>query len=162
MISTIVFLIGIIPLRFLLHEIGHATGAGLTSNSDIHIYLGPNHEQNKQNFRIGRFHFHLQFAYMGFCVWEGGLNKRQRFFSLIGGPLMTLLVMSGFLILRDTAPAGGVRTLFVRAAEFNLILFFSTILPFRYPRWMGKTMAGFPTDGLQLIGLFQNDVETEE
>lgn len=162
MLVSLVFFIGIIPLSFLLHEIGHGLGAVLMSDSDIHIYLGTKDEKNKQNFRIGRFTFHLQFAYMGFCRWDEDLTKRQNFFSLISGPLMTLLLMGSFLFLRDVVPEGNLRTLFVKAAEFNLILFLSTIIPFRYPRWMGKTMAGFPTDGLQLLWLFQNAAETKE
>lgn len=157
----IIFYIIVIPLSFLLHEIGHGIGVVLTSKSQAHIYLGSKNEQNKINFRLGRFCFHLQLAYMGFCGWEDGLNKRQKFFSLISGPLTTLLLMVMFLFLRDHVGDGDVRTLFVKAAEFNLILFLSTIIPFRYPCWMG-TMAGYPTDGLQLIGLFQNEIETEE
>lgn len=160
MFYIIIYLIGIIPLSFLLHEIGHGVGAVLTSKSHVHIYLGSKDEQNKMNFRLGRFFFHLQFGYMGFCRWEEDLNKRQKFFSLIGGPVTTFLMMGVFLLLRDNVGEGSIRTLFVKAAEFNLFLFLSTIIPFRYPRWMG-TIAGYPTDGLQLIWLFQDENETE-
>lgn len=78
MIISIIFFIGIIPLSFLLHEIGHGLGTVFMPDSDVHIYLGAKDEQNKQNFRIGRFFFHLQLAYMGFCSWDGDLTKRDK------------------------------------------------------------------------------------
>lgn len=49
----IVFYIGIIPLGFLLHEIGYGLGVALTSKSQVHIYLGSKDKQNKMNFCIG-------------------------------------------------------------------------------------------------------------
>lgn len=72
---------------------GHAVGTVLSSDKHVHIYLGSRGKENKENFHIGRLHFHIQYAFSGFCKWGTGLNRRQRFISLIGGPLLSFIMM---------------------------------------------------------------------
>src|SRR5699024_5124578 len=89
-ILNLVFFVG--PTCLLFHEIGHGIGVIATSKSRVHIYLGMRDKNNKENFRLGRLHFHIQWSFTGFTYWEEGLGKRQSAIALVGGPLMSLVL----------------------------------------------------------------------
>lgn len=92
MLIFLLFYLIIWPLTVLLHEIGHGLGVVFTSKCHAHIYLGNTDEKNRENFRIGRLHFHIIWSYKGYCYWGNELNNQQRVISLISGPAMSLLV----------------------------------------------------------------------
>lgn len=153
---NIVLLIFIVPLSLLMHEVGHGIGTILTSKTHhAHIYLGDTGENNKENFRIGRLHFHVQWAFTGWCRWGGELNKRQSFFILIGGPLMTAFIMTTCLLLLRLEIDGWGRTLLVIIAETNFLVLLFTLIPNQLPRWFGPRWS-FPSDGLQLLRLLMS------
>ena len=159
-VNYIIFLV-FIPLSLLLHETGHALGTVLSSDNHVHIYLGSRGEENKENFHIGRLHFHIQYAFSGFCRWGTALNRRQRFISLIGGPLMSFLMTGVAAILLNFVPNGVVKTFLGGFAEVNLFLVVSTLIPFQLPRWFGEQFS-FPSDGLQIIRLFRKEKMLEK
>lgn len=70
-----VILIFVIPICILLHEVGHGIGVISFSKSDVHIYLGVINENNKENFRLGRLHFHIKWGYVGYAHWGEGLKR---------------------------------------------------------------------------------------
>ncbi|WP_404469600.1 hypothetical protein [Sutcliffiella horikoshii] len=154
MLLFILFYILVIPICVLLHEIGHGLGVVSLSKSDVHIYLGKRNKENKENFRIGRFHFHIVWSYVGFAYWKGNLNKRQRIGALAGGPIMSLLLVFIFGWIALLVPQGDLRSFFLGATFLNLSMFLFTILPMTYPRWMGS-LYGHPSDGLQLLRLLR-------
>ncbi|MGD6778144.1 MULTISPECIES: hypothetical protein [Bacillaceae] len=154
MLLFILFYILVIPICVLLHEIGHGLGVISLSKSDVHIYLGKRTKENKENFRIGRLHFHIVWSYVGFAYWEGNLNKRQRTAALAGGPVMSLLLVFIFGLIALLVPQGDLRSFFLGATFLNLSMFFFTIIPMTYPRWMGS-LHGHPSDGLQLLRLLR-------
>ena len=58
---NLILILIVVPTSLMLHEIGHGIGTALTSKTHhVHIYLGDVGDNNKENFQIGRFHFHLQ------------------------------------------------------------------------------------------------------
>ncbi len=146
--SFIFFFIIVVPIYLLLHEIGHGIGAVVTSKSDVHIFLGLANKHNKENFRIGRFRFHIRWAYIGFVYWDKSLDKRQSMYALAGGPVMSLLLafLFGFLSFYVVE----FRQFFGWSATYNLIQFIVTIIPVKYPQWMGA-YGGLSSDGLQLV-----------
>nr|CDQ32417.1 hypothetical protein BN993_01831 [Virgibacillus halodenitrificans] len=107
-------------------------------------------ERNKENFRLGRLHFHIQWGFMGFAHWEEGLDRRQRAMALAGGPVMSLLVALLLGVLSLLISQSEVRQFVGWIATLSFIQFILTMTPLTYPRWTGG-YSGFPSDGLQLI-----------
>lgn len=70
MLYFIIFYIVVIPVSTLLHEVGHALGLIISSKEDPVVYLGSWDDSNKENFRIGRIHFHIKWAFSGFCGFK--------------------------------------------------------------------------------------------
>src|SRR5699024_6033108 len=89
----IIFLTIVIPICLLLHEVGHGIGVVSISKSDVHIYLCVINEDNKENFSLGRLHFHIQWGFVGFTHWGKGLNKWKCAVAIAGGPIMSLLLV---------------------------------------------------------------------
>ncbi|MFC0015534.1 MULTISPECIES: hypothetical protein [Allobacillus] len=155
MLLFLLFYILVIPICVLLHEIGHGIGVVSTSKSNAHVYLGNRNKENKENFRIGRLHFHIYWSYVGFVAWEGNLKKQQRAVALAGGPIMSLLLGFLFGMTATLLPHGDLRSFLWGTAIFNLFQFVATIIPITYPRWMGA-YNGHPSDGLQLLRLLRS------
>ncbi len=144
----------IIPLSVLLHEVGHGIGVVSSSKSHARIYLGNWDEKNKQNFRLGRLHFHIHWSYYGYCSWDNALSKRQKISALTGGPLMSLLLTCIFSLIVQEVPQGNLRSVINGIIFFNLANFLVTAIPITYPRWFGP-LGGHPSDGLQLLRLLK-------
>lgn len=74
-INTLVFIliyVFAIPFSILLHEVGHAIGGVVVKKDAVaKVYLGQMTESNKKNFHIGRIHFHVNWAFYGFCSLSG-------------------------------------------------------------------------------------------
>lgn len=161
MVSLLIFVLIIGPTCTLLHEVGHGIGAIATSKANVHIYLGSRGENNKENFKIGRLHFHIQWSFAGFAHWGKGLTRKQRVAALAGGPIMSLLLVFLFSFLASSLSQNEIRALMNGAATYSLIQFVMTVIPITYPRWMGG-YSGFPSDGLQLLRLFKTRHEQQE
>ena len=155
MLLFILFYILIWPLSVLLHEIGHGLGVVISSKSHAHIYLGNRTEKNRENFKLGRLHFHIIWAYGGYCYWGSELNTQQRVLTIIGGPAMSLLIALVCLICTFNTSQGDLHALLRATAILNFFQFIYTIIPITYPRWM-KGYSGHPSDGLQLLRLLRN------
>ena len=111
-------------------------------------------KNNKENFSIGRIHFHIQWSYIGFVYWDKDLSKRQKAVALAGGPFMSLLLALIFGII-TLVYDGELQTFFGWITTFNFIQFIVTIIPVTYPRWMGG-YNGLQSDGLQLIRVLKD------
>lgn len=155
MLIFLLFYLLVIPITVLLHEIGHGLGVIISSKSNAHIYLGTTNENNRENFRLGRLHFHIIWSYIGYCSWEKELNKQQSIISLIGGPAMSLLITVLCLLFTFSTSHGDLRSLLWGTAILNFVQFLSTIIPITYPKWM-LGYSGYPSDGLQLLRLLRN------
>lgn len=155
MLLFLLFYIFVFPTSVLLHEIGHGVGVISTSKFHAHVYLGNRNKENKENFKIGRLHFHIYWSYEGFVDWEDKLNLCQRAFALAGGPIMSLLLVFLFGIIAMLIPQGDLHSFFVGTTIVYLFQFIATIIPITYPRWMGA-FNGLPSDGLQLLRLLKS------
>ncbi len=156
MFEFLLFYLLVIPLSVLLHEVGHGLGVVLFSKSNAHIYLGVRNEENKENFRLGRLHFHILWSFIGFVYWAGDLSKRQRAIALAGGPMMSLLLTMLFFWIAVSIPNEDLRPFFWGITSFNCIQFIATIIPIQYPRWW-VGYSGHPSDGLQILRLFRSN-----
>lgn len=150
------FYILLIPFFMLLHEVGHGLGVVFSSDSHVHIYLGTKNEKNKENFRIGKLHFHIIWSYTGFAYWDARLNRRQKVAAFAGGPLMSLLLTLLFGWLSIITSQSAFHQLFFGSTIFNLFQFICTIIPVKYPRWMGG-YSGSKSDGLQLLRILKSE-----
>lgn len=154
MLIFIGFYVFVIPLCILMHEIGHAIGMILTSDERAHVHLGDLKDTSKRTFGIGRIHFHIRWSFFGFCSWGGQLNNKQRLASLIGGPLMSLVMAVLFWRFVSYVPEGNLHILLTGTARFCAVTFFSSVIPIKYPRWMGF-LGGYPSDGLQILNIMK-------
>ncbi|WP_239984632.1 hypothetical protein [Lentibacillus sediminis] len=152
----IAVLIIVTPICLLLHEVGHGIGAISFSRSDVHIYLGVIDENNKEDFRIGRLHFHIIWGYEGYTHWGDGLNKWQSSAALAGGPIMSLFLVLFFELLAFLINQNELSQLFTLSKVVCLIQFIFTMIPITYPRWI-KGLGGFPSDGLQLLRVLRGE-----
>ncbi|MGE7931511.1 hypothetical protein [Viridibacillus arvi] len=157
MISFILFYLIGIPISVLLHEIGHALGVVLFSNEETHVYLGSKNDSNNENFQLGRIHFHINWAYFGFCaVNKNKLTKLQFTLMSIGGPIVSLILFSASYFLMVGLSHFEPKNFFKGMTIINFVLFISTIIPIRYPNWI-KPYAGLSSDGYQILKLFKDD-----
>jgi len=159
LLLLIIFFIIIVPFCLLLHELGHGLLAAFFTKSDVHIYLGLVDKENKENFRIGRLHFHIKWGYEGLAQWSGGLSKWKRAVVIAGGPIMSLLLVLLFEILAVTTHQNELSQLFLLSKKGCFIMFIMVTLPVPYfslPHWMGGRLGSFPSDGLQLLQLLRN------
>lgn len=149
------------PCTVLIHEIGHAFGLLLSTKTSIaSVYLGDFDKSNKENFRIGRMHFHIRWGYVGFCAYEneaGQMSNFQIIVFMLCGPLMSLFVsLILTLILFYFHVDGSLNSLITGAAIFNFFQFMWTIIPMKYPAWM-KAYAGMPSDGYQVLQVLKGN-----
>lgn len=154
MLQLLIFYLIVVPICILLHEIGHGIGAVSSSNSHAHIYLGPRSEHNKENFRLGRLHFHISWSFIGFAYWDTVLTNRQRAIALAGGPLMSLILAITFGVMTFSSVQSHLHSLLWWTTIFTFSQFLVTIIPVTYPRWMGG-YSGYKSDGLQLLRILR-------
>lgn len=155
MLLLLFFYILVIPFCILLHEVGHGLGAVLSSKSHARIYLGAKSERNKEDFRLGRLHFHIIWSYVGFAYFDSNLTKRQKALALAGGPFVSLILAVLFGWLTFVTSHSYIQSLFWWATLFNSLQFIATMVPIKYPRWMGG-YGGYQSDGLQLLRLIKD------
>lgn len=152
MISFILFYLVGIPISVLLHELGHALGILAATKENARVYLGPMGDNNKENFRIGRIHFHIKWAFSGFCAVNNrsDFTRSQNIVFLAGGPIATLLLIISAYLLGTTLSHDGTRNFLNGIFFANLSLFIFTSIPMIYPKWW-KPYAGRPSDGYQIF-----------
>ncbi|MFE4708676.1 hypothetical protein [Peribacillus simplex] len=136
MLTFLLFYVLVIPIIVLMHEIGHGIGVVCISKSHVHVYLGSRNEGNKENLKLGRLHLHIYWSYVGYAVWDGNLDKRQKAIALAGGPFMSLLLGILFGIMVIVVPPGDLHSFLWGITIFNISQFVLTTIPITYPRWM--------------------------
>jgi len=156
MISFFFFYVIGLPISVLLHEVGHAIGGTVFSKEKTHVYLGPFNDDNKENFRIGRLHFHIKWAYFGFCAVENRkyFSKFNNVMFLAGGPVVSLVVSVAAFLVSSDLTHDGAKTFLQGIFYANLSLFIFTSIPVIYPNWL-KPYAGRPSDGYQILSVFK-------
>lgn len=155
------FFIGI-PITVLIHEIGHAIGLLVcTKNIIAKVYLGHPNTFTAPSYTMGRLHLYISMSNFGYCAYNGSSQNESQMTPLkrvvftTGGPLMSLIfsltLFIIFLFLNLSPYANFIITWF---AISNLIQFIWTIIPIKYPKWMGG-YSGMPSDGYKLVKLLR-------
>ncbi|GGB37943.1 hypothetical protein GCM10011409_14230 [Lentibacillus populi] len=144
------YIIGV-PLTTLIHEIGHAAGlVCLAKDGVARIYLGDFSDSNKENFQIGRIHFHIVWGAGGICKYEkpNDMTTFQSVIVSLSGPLISA-IFATILFFFLNSP---INNYFLISGLFwtNLLQFIGTIIPIIYPKWWGP-YGGYPSDGYRVL-----------
>ena len=158
-----VFLCALWLLSFLstiLHELGHALGYLLaTGDGHWHIRVGWGKRLlNTKALTVNLFVFDGLFTPSGKKID----TKAKRITTLLGGPVVSLLLVLGLLALRfggasfqSDILADGVMESFLNIALFlNLWILLLSVLPVHY--FHGE-IKGLETDGLQILRAMKKD-----
>jgi len=152
LILAAVYLFAGPPLK-LLHELGHALPLALARRPAT-VYMGKPDPRARPTFGFGKVEVRIRrpIGFSGECRYEEperGFSPEGRLLVALGGPAVSALVtlvlgLGGYL-----APDGPVSTLLgvLALAAFAQVLF--SMLPVRYPDWLG-TGSG-PSDGLRAL-----------
>jgi Zn-dependent protease len=154
-ISFLIYLLVACPVCLILHEFGHASMILLLTKQKVTVQFGV--QGTKREIHWGRLTILLYFEpsalFFGRYLFENyaAVSRQQLFWITVGGPLVSLLltILCGALWFATNTvdPWRGL-------AVINLICVLNPIIPWHHSRWMG-VMAGLPSDGLQLVQLFQ-------
>ncbi|MBM7601009.1 hypothetical protein JOC34_003430 [Virgibacillus halotolerans] len=149
-----------LPLTTLIHEIGHALAlVCLTKEGVAKIHLGDFSDANKENFRVGRIHYHMKWGMAGICYYEkpSGMTAFQRVMTSLGGPLLSASFTIILFLPFYYQPFNDYINFFITGMFWmNLIQFIVTIIPMVYPKWWGP-YAGYTSDGYNALKVLQRD-----
>ncbi|MCF6410104.1 hypothetical protein L1611_10265 [Alkalihalobacillus sp. EGI L200015] len=124
----------------------------MTTKYNANVYLGQ--KNNKETFRLGRVHFHINWAFYGFVRYANEspiTTTGQRIVIFIGGPLVSLCIgVFGFISSTYMFDENSIKNLMTGVGVFNIYLFLLTILPIRYPEWW-KPYSNMPSDGYRIL-----------
>lgn len=154
LLRIILFWIAAEILTF-LHELGHAIAGLLLTRERVVIHMG-NPGKRYPHVHFGRLEIRLHnfVPFVGFTyIDETRLNRAQRLWFYLGGPLMSLALT---VLLFSTAATYGSETLRV-FASMALIQLLITAIPMNYPRFFGA-YADMPSDGMWVVQLLQRKI----
>ncbi|WP_026478225.1 zinc metalloprotease [Alkaliphilus transvaalensis] len=160
MIAIGCYYIILFQLTTIIHEMGHAIPARILSKDKVTILLGVGN--NKKIFNIGNFIVVLSgfHPFTGFVNYnEEKLTRLGKFISTLGGPLISLLVGVGGLLIAGKISNTILYRLFRFAAFYNLYQFVVTIIPIKYPNWWGA-YSGFASDGYRIVTFLKESKKT--
>lgn len=159
MIAIGCFYILVFQLTTFIHEMGHAIPARIFSKDKVTILLGVGN--SNRNFKIGNFMvvFRGFHPFTGFVFNEKKLTRLGKFISTLGGPLVSLLVGVGGLLIAGKISNAILYRLFRFAAFYNLYLFIVTIIPIKYPNWWGA-YRGSTSDGYKIVAHLKESKKT--
>ncbi|GAQ17578.1 cytolysin immunity CylI protein [Oceanobacillus picturae] len=153
------YVIGL-PLTTLIHETGHALAfICFTKEGVAKVHLRDFSDANKENFRVGRIHYHIKWGMVGICYYEkpSGMTAQQRAMTSLGGPLLSVSFTIILFFLFYYQPFNDDINFFVTGMFWmNLVQFIVTIIPMVYPKWWGS-YAGYTSDGYKALKFLQRD-----
>lgn len=154
----------IAPGQTLLHELGHAAAALLLSDAPVTVVLGDyrQHESNprKVDMQTGRLRYVLQplSGFTGFYIWSRDeSSRRTRIIVNLAGPVTSLLIALLLWYLDTALQVDALSPLLYWSGILAFWQFVFTILPIRYPRWMGAYQ-GRISDGRRVYRLLTPDI----
>lgn len=153
LLYILVLLIGL-PFTILIHETGHALALVCATREGVaKVYLDDLNGTNKENFRVGRIHYHIVWGMVGVCYIDSIKDMRgfQKIMVYIGGPLMTLIFTIILFLYFYDHPFNWYINYFITGMFWmNIIQFISTIIPMTYPKWIGP-YGGDESDGYKIL-----------
>lgn len=152
-ILLLVFVIG--PLVIFLHEVGHAIHALFVTRRPIHIHLGRRVPQHV--YRIGRVVLHIGWTWNPLIMTSGrttwprdGIGHWGHVWVLMGGPSSSWhqMLLYNYLAFRwQSSDIGWLMQLAALMAFCSLLV---TIIPMRFPAWLGE-YAGQQNDASRAV-----------
>lgn len=155
MAANICAIVIVFQITTIIHELGHAVPARIFSKDKVTIYLGVGN--NKRNFNIGNLQVVLRdfHPFTGFALWNGEkLTRSGKIVSSLGGPLISLMVGMGSLLIAGKMANNVLNNLFNFIAYCNLSQFIGTVIPIKYPSWWGA-YGGITSDGYKALAIFK-------
>lgn len=144
----------------LIHETGHALAfICFTKDGVAKIHLGDFSNANKENFRIGRIHYHIKWGMVGMCYYEksSGMKASQRAITSLGGPLLSIsFTIILFFLFHYQLFNDYINFFVIGMFWMNLVQSIVTIIPMVYPKWWGR-YAGYTSDGYNALKFLQRD-----
>lgn len=144
----VVLYIFVLPFLVLLHELAHAIVALMVTTDNVTIILG---DGSRWKHAIGRVTISASpfSGWVGFCRYEGQMTPSQSAMTSLAGPAASLLVCLSAVAVLTSADEWAAFVLwgvvFGTATSFLV-----TIIPIRYPSWMGA-YAGMASDGHRVV-----------
>ncbi|HLR43408.1 MAG TPA: hypothetical protein VK067_09240 [Pseudogracilibacillus sp.] len=123
------------------------------------IHLGDFSNANKENFRIGRIHYHIKWGMVGMCYYEksSGMKASQRAITSLGGPLLSIsFTIILFFLFHYQLFNDYINFFVIGMFWMNLVQSIVTIIPMVYPKWWGR-YAGYTSDGYNALKFLQRD-----
>ena len=156
MLDLAVLWVIVFPITTFLHECGHALAALVSSDHAITIKMGGG--PGRWTWQRGRLRLVINplpgFVGFTWCEKEG-LRFRGSVLISLAGPTVSLFLGGLFWGLTHTgSPPDWVKSALETVSIACLIQFILTILPMRYPRWLGG-YAGIPSDGWHALRLLR-------
>lgn len=143
---SVLFVFLITPIFTALHELGHAL-IPLMKGEQVKISLG---EKSFLNFEVKNLSVEVgvKKPWLGFAVWSGESDVIR----LLMGPLASLsLALAFFYFPTDSST---LRSLFLACAGWCLFQFLVTIVPMKYPAFIGYP-PGQESDGAQILRILK-------
>lgn len=159
MVANICAFVIVFQLTTIIHELGHAVPARIFSKDKVTIYLGVGN--SKRNFKIRELQVVLRGFHpcTGFVAWNGEkLTRSGKIVSSLGGPLISLMVGIGSLLIAGKMENNVLNNLFTFIAYCNLTQFIGTVIPIKYPSWWGA-YGGVTSDGYKALAILKEEAE---
>ena len=151
MLWTFVF-----PITTFLHECGHALTALALTDRDVTILLGSRH--NGLKWQWGRLRVIVGWftGSLGFTRYDQEqIPPRHILWATLAGPLVSLVLTALFWNLASTWGESRWFVFVMKTFAYAVFAqFLSTILPLRYPRWLGA-YGGCTSDGWRILRLLR-------
>lgn len=159
MVANICAFVIVFQLTTIIHELGHAIPARIFSKDKVTIYLGVG--DSKRNLKIGGLQVVIRGfdSFTGFALWNGDkLTRLGKLVSSIGGPLISLMVGIGSLLIARNIANNALNNLFTFIAYYNLFQFIVTAIPVKYPSWWGA-YGGTTSDGYKALAILKEKAQ---
>lgn len=142
-----------LPILMLFHELGHAIVALSYTSDTVIVTLA---EGARWERTIGRLTIAASslVGSAGFCYFEGQMTRRQYAVFSLAGPVASLLVclITGIVLIH----AGDWAAFVLWGVAFSTATqFLGTIIPVRYPSWLGNSYAGLASDGYCVVQILR-------
>jgi hypothetical protein len=143
------------PLLTLLHELGHAVVPLLRTEQAVHVWLG--RAPYWREFHLGRLTLRVAVpsTIFGGCDWEGQLNKAEFVATALLGPI-TSAACCVLLYAMAIHVSGFMHHVLIGSAAFAAFQAVFTLLPLRYPAWLGQ-YSRMPSDGMSALRALRDD-----
>jgi hypothetical protein len=157
-LSIIGFVVFVMPVLALIHELGHAVVALLLTDGDVFIFLGSNKHWQVAIGRLVIFGSLLT-GQTGLCSYEPdteAFSWMQQIGFYLAGPIASLFAFLCALIANVIVVEPWLRFLLPIIVWYQFISLVLTFLPITYPSWFSGRREKIRSDGYQALTTFSH------